>query len=162
MPGFDLLAQSCHSGFVGGTLIARWKQIVIAVKLKGCLTNSNSFFFFSDFLRKVYTLLSLQIILTTGTSALFMFSQTIKDFVHARWGHDNVVGFEYISLKSCVYINQYVTMRSPAVVLGSALGSLVLLLALAVYRHKHPVNLYLLLVFVSDGYCFYRLTSEGF
>ncbi|XP_077400656.1 protein lifeguard 4 [Vanacampus margaritifer] len=71
------------------------------------------------FLRKVYTLLSLQILLTTGTSALFMFSQTIKDFVHA----------------------------SPAVVLGSALGSLVLLLALAVYRHKHPVNLYLLLVF---------------
>uniref|UniRef100_A0A3Q2YTG6 Transmembrane BAX inhibitor motif containing 4 n=1 Tax=Hippocampus comes TaxID=109280 RepID=A0A3Q2YTG6_HIPCM len=72
-----------------------------------------------DFLRKVYTLLSLQIILTTGTSALFMFCQTIKDFVHA----------------------------SPAIVLGSALGSLVLLLALAVYRHKHPVNLYLLLVF---------------
>ncbi|XP_049617258.1 protein lifeguard 4 [Syngnathus scovelli] len=72
-----------------------------------------------DFLRKVYTLLSLQIILTTGTSALFMFSQTIKDFVHA----------------------------SPAVVLVSALGSLALLLALAVYRHKHPVNLYLLFVF---------------
>ncbi|XP_061769189.1 protein lifeguard 4 [Nerophis ophidion] len=72
-----------------------------------------------DFLRKVYTLLSLQIILTTATSALFMFSQTIKEFVHA----------------------------SPAVVLGSALGSLVLLLALAVYRHKHPVNLYLLLMF---------------
>lgn len=40
----------------------------------------------SDFLRKVYTLLSLQIILTTATSALFMFSQTIKEFVHARWG----------------------------------------------------------------------------
>uniref|UniRef100_A0A4W6ELU0 Transmembrane BAX inhibitor motif containing 4 n=1 Tax=Lates calcarifer TaxID=8187 RepID=A0A4W6ELU0_LATCA len=73
-----------------------------------------------DFLRKVYSLLSLQIILTTATSALFMFSQTIKDFVHA----------------------------SPAVVLVSALGSLVLLLALAVYRHQHPLNLYLLLVFV--------------
>ncbi|XP_034719102.1 protein lifeguard 4 [Etheostoma cragini] len=72
-----------------------------------------------DFLRKVYTLLSLQIILTTATSALFMFSQTIKEFVHA----------------------------SPALVLVSALGSLVLLLALAVYRHQHPVNLYLLLVF---------------
>uniref|UniRef100_A0A3B4ZSW3 Transmembrane BAX inhibitor motif containing 4 n=1 Tax=Stegastes partitus TaxID=144197 RepID=A0A3B4ZSW3_9TELE len=72
-----------------------------------------------DFLRKVYTLLSLQIILTTATSALFMFSQSIKDFVHG----------------------------SPAVVLVSALLSLVLLLALAVYRHQHPVNLYLLLVF---------------
>ncbi|KAG8005850.1 Protein lifeguard 4 [Nibea albiflora] len=73
-----------------------------------------------DFLRKVYTLLSLQIILTTATSALFMFSQTIKDFVHA----------------------------SPAVVLVSALGSLVLLLALAMYRHQHPINLYLLLIFI--------------
>uniref|UniRef100_A0AAQ5YU74 Transmembrane BAX inhibitor motif containing 4 n=1 Tax=Amphiprion ocellaris TaxID=80972 RepID=A0AAQ5YU74_AMPOC len=72
-----------------------------------------------DFLRKVYTLLSLQIILTTATSALFMFSQNIKDFVHG----------------------------SPAVVLVSALLSLVLLLALAIYRHQHPVNLYLLLVF---------------
>uniref|UniRef100_A0A665W9D8 Transmembrane BAX inhibitor motif containing 4 n=1 Tax=Echeneis naucrates TaxID=173247 RepID=A0A665W9D8_ECHNA len=74
-----------------------------------------------DFLRKVYSLLSVQIILTTATSALFMFSQTIKDYVHT----------------------------SPAVVLISGLGSLALLVALAVYRHKHPVNLYLLLVFVS-------------
>uniref|UniRef100_A0A3Q2YTF8 Transmembrane BAX inhibitor motif containing 4 n=1 Tax=Hippocampus comes TaxID=109280 RepID=A0A3Q2YTF8_HIPCM len=53
---------------------------------------------------------------------------------------------------SCVYIHQHVTMCSPAIVLGSALGSLVLLLALAVYRHKHPVNLYLLLVFVMTFY----------
>ncbi|XP_034529623.1 protein lifeguard 4 [Notolabrus celidotus] len=72
-----------------------------------------------DFLRKVYALLSLQIILTTATSALFMFSDTIKEFVHS----------------------------SPAVVLGSALGSLVVLVILAVYRHQHPVNLYLLLLF---------------
>ncbi|XP_041636191.1 protein lifeguard 4 [Cheilinus undulatus] len=72
-----------------------------------------------DFLRKVYTLLSLQIILTTATSAIFMFSDTIKEFVH----------------------------HSPAVVLVSAIGSLVLLVALAVYRHQHPVNLYLLLAF---------------
>nr|XP_046235240.1 protein lifeguard 4 [Scatophagus argus] len=72
-----------------------------------------------DFLRKVYTLLSLQISLTTATSAIFMFSHTIKEFV----------------------------LSSPAVVLISALGSLVLLLALAMYRHQHPVNLYLLLVF---------------
>lgn len=72
-----------------------------------------------DFLRKVYSILSLQIILTTATSALFMFCDTIKDFVHA----------------------------SPAVVLVSAIGSLVLLVALAVYRHKHPLNLYLLFTF---------------
>ncbi|KAG7497232.1 lifeguard 4 [Solea senegalensis] len=72
-----------------------------------------------DFLRKVYSLLSLQIILTTATSALFMFSQTIREFVHA----------------------------SPVVVLVPAVGSLILLVALAVYRHQHPVNLYLLLVF---------------
>ncbi|XP_033832115.1 protein lifeguard 4 [Periophthalmus magnuspinnatus] len=72
-----------------------------------------------DFLRKVYSLLSLQLILTTATSALFMFCQPVKEFVHS----------------------------SPALVLASALGSLVLLLALFVYRHQHPVNLYLLLTF---------------
>ncbi|KAF7648939.1 hypothetical protein LDENG_00149820 [Lucifuga dentata] len=71
------------------------------------------------FLRKVYSLLTVQIVITTVTSALCMLSPTIKDFIHA----------------------------SPAVVLVSALGSLVLLLALAVYRRQHPVNLYLLLVF---------------
>ncbi|KAJ7987989.1 hypothetical protein DPEC_G00318970 [Dallia pectoralis] len=72
-----------------------------------------------DFLRKVYTILSLQIILTTATSALFMFCDTIKDFVHS----------------------------SPAVVLLSAVGSLVLIVALAIYRHQHPINLYLLAAF---------------
>ncbi|KAL4660269.1 protein lifeguard 4 [Arapaima gigas] len=74
-----------------------------------------------DFLRKVYTILSLQIILTTATSALFMFCDPVKSFVHA----------------------------SPAVVLLSALGSLGLIFALAIYRHQHPINLYLLLSFVS-------------
>lgn len=39
---------------------------------------------------------------------------------------------------------------SPALVLVSALGSLGLLLALAVYRHQHPINLYLLLTFVRN------------
>lgn len=46
----------------------------------------------------------------------------------------------------CVFV------LSPAVVLVSALGSLVLLLALAMYRHQHPVNLYLLFAFVSHFY----------
>ena len=45
--------------------------------------------------------------------------------------------------------NWFLWPPSPAVVLVSALGSLVLLVALAVYRHKHPLNLYLLLAFVS-------------
>lgn len=72
-----------------------------------------------DFLRKVYSILSLQIILTTATSALFMLSSTIREFVH----------------------------NSPAVVLVSAVGSLVLLLVLALYRHQHPLNLYLLALF---------------
>ncbi|KAG9280311.1 protein lifeguard 4 [Astyanax mexicanus] len=72
-----------------------------------------------DFLRKVYTILSLQIIVTTAVSALFMFCEPIKNFVHS----------------------------SPSVVLVSAIGSLVLLLALAIYRHQHPVNLYLLFGF---------------
>ncbi|KAJ8379077.1 hypothetical protein AAFF_G00231680 [Aldrovandia affinis] len=71
------------------------------------------------FLRKVYTVLSLQIILTTATSALFMYCDAVKDFVHA----------------------------SPALVLVSAIGSLGLIFALAIYRHQHPINLYLLLAF---------------
>ncbi|NP_001279731.1 protein lifeguard 4 [Callorhinchus milii] len=71
------------------------------------------------FLRKVYTILSLQIILTTVTSAVFMYSDTIKDFIHT----------------------------SPAFVLVPALGSLGLIIALAIYRHQHPINLYLLFAF---------------
>lgn len=48
-----------------------------------------------------------------------------------------------------------VCFHSPSVVLVSAIGSLVLLLALAVYRHQHPVNLYLLFGFVSvHVHCF--------
>ncbi|XP_051547456.1 protein lifeguard 4-like [Myxocyprinus asiaticus] len=72
-----------------------------------------------DFLRKVYTILSLQIIITTAVSALFMLCNPIKTFVH----------------------------ESPTLVLISAIGSLILLLALAVYRHQHPINLYLLFGF---------------
>uniref|UniRef100_A0A9J7XN31 Transmembrane BAX inhibitor motif containing 4 n=1 Tax=Cyprinus carpio carpio TaxID=630221 RepID=A0A9J7XN31_CYPCA len=72
-----------------------------------------------DFLRKVYTILSLQIIVTTAVSALFMLCNPIKNFVH----------------------------ESPSLVLISAIGSLILLLALAVYRHQHPINLYLLFGF---------------
>lgn len=90
-----------------------------------------------DFLRKVYTILSLQIIITTAVSALFMLCNPIKIFVH----------------------------ESPALVLISAIGSLILLLALAVYRHQHPVNLYLLFGFtlleslsVATAVSFYEYT----
>ncbi|TRY57559.1 hypothetical protein DNTS_023500 [Danionella cerebrum] len=71
------------------------------------------------FLRKVYTILSLQIVITTAVSAVFMLCNPIKTFVH----------------------------ESPSLVLISAIGSLILLLALAFYRHQHPVNLYLLFGF---------------
>ncbi|KAG1953125.1 protein lifeguard 4 [Pimephales promelas] len=90
-----------------------------------------------DFLRKVYTILSLQIIITTAVSALFMLCNPIKTFVH----------------------------ESPALVLISAIGSLILLLALAVYRHQHPINLYLLFGFtlleslsVATAVSFYEYT----
>ncbi|XP_066579924.1 protein lifeguard 4 [Amia ocellicauda] len=90
-----------------------------------------------DFLRKVYTILSIQIILTTATAALFMYSDTIKNFLHA----------------------------SPAVVLVSAIGSLGFICALAIYRHSHPANLYLLLGFtlleavsVATAVTFYEYT----
>ncbi|XP_073694302.1 protein lifeguard 4-like [Garra rufa] len=90
-----------------------------------------------DFLRKVYTILSLQIVVTTAVSALFMLCNPIKNFVH----------------------------ESPVLVLVSAIGSLILLLALAVYRHQHPVNLYLLFGFtlleslsVATAVSFYEYT----
>ncbi|XP_072915678.1 protein lifeguard 4 [Hemitrygon akajei] len=71
------------------------------------------------FLRKVYSILSVQIILTTVMSAVFLHSNTVKEFVHA----------------------------SPSLVLITAFGSLGLIIALAIYRHQHPVNLYLLFGF---------------
>lgn len=41
-------------------------------------------YFSLDFLRKVYTILSLQIIITTAVSAVFMLCNPIKNFVHER------------------------------------------------------------------------------
>ncbi|XP_034984190.1 protein lifeguard 4 [Zootoca vivipara] len=71
------------------------------------------------FLRKVYSILSVQIFLTTVTSAVFLYSETIRTFVH----------------------------ESPALLLVSMLGSLVVIVALTLYRHQHPLNLYLLFGF---------------
>lgn len=53
-----------------------------------------------------------------------------------------------------------VKSHSPAVLLVSVLGSLVVIVALTLYRHQHPLNLYLLFGFVSISkayflpYCF--------
>ncbi|XP_024431972.1 protein lifeguard 4 [Desmodus rotundus] len=71
------------------------------------------------FLRKVYTILSLQVLLTTMTSALFLYFESIRTFVH----------------------------ESPALILVFAIGSLGLIFALTLNRHKHPLNLYLLFGF---------------
>ncbi|NXU96753.1 LFG4 protein, partial [Cettia cetti] len=78
------------------------------------------------FLRKVYSILSVQILLTTVTSAVFLYSTGVQAFVHER----------------------------PALLLISGFGSLAVIVALTLYRHQHPVNLYLLF-----GFCFliYRL-----
>uniref|UniRef100_A0A9L0K634 Transmembrane BAX inhibitor motif containing 4 n=1 Tax=Equus asinus TaxID=9793 RepID=A0A9L0K634_EQUAS len=68
------------------------------------------------FLRKVYTILSLQVLVTTVTSALFLYFESIRTFVH----------------------------ESPVLILVLSLGSFGVLLALTLHRHKHPLNLYLL------------------
>ncbi|NXN22677.1 LFG4 protein, partial [Nycticryphes semicollaris] len=73
------------------------------------------------FLRKVYSILSIQVLLTTVTSAIFLYSTGVQAFVHER----------------------------PALLLLSAFGSLAIIVALTIYRHQHPVNLYLLFGFVS-------------
>ncbi|XP_042649042.1 protein lifeguard 4 isoform X2 [Tyto alba] len=71
------------------------------------------------FLRKVYSILSIQVLLTTVTSAIFLYSTGVQAFVHER----------------------------PALLLISGFGSLAIIVALTLYRHQHPVNLYLLFGF---------------
>ncbi|XP_051463898.1 protein lifeguard 4 [Apus apus] len=71
------------------------------------------------FLRKVYSILSVQILLTTVISAIFLYSTGVKAFVLER----------------------------PALVLIPWIGSLAVIVALGFYSHKHPVNLYLLFGF---------------
>ncbi|KAM3673208.1 protein lifeguard 4 [Ammospiza maritima maritima] len=71
------------------------------------------------FLRKVYSILSVQVLLTTVTSAIFLYSTGVQAFVHDR----------------------------PALLLISGFGSLAVIVALTLYRHQHPVNLYLLFGF---------------
>ncbi|NWW64249.1 LFG4 protein, partial [Ifrita kowaldi] len=73
------------------------------------------------FLRKVYSILSVQVLLTTVTSAIFLYSTGVQAFVHER----------------------------PALLLLSGFGSLAVIVALTLYRHQHPVNLYLLFGFCS-------------
>ncbi|NWV37742.1 LFG4 protein, partial [Grantiella picta] len=73
------------------------------------------------FLRKVYSILTIQVLLTTVTSAIFLYSTGVQAFVHER----------------------------PALLLISGFGSLAVIVALTLYRHQHPVNLYLLF-----GFCF--------
>ncbi|NXA08311.1 LFG4 protein, partial [Sapayoa aenigma] len=78
------------------------------------------------FLRKVYSILSIQILLTTVTSAIFLYSTGVQAFVHER----------------------------PALLLISVFGSLAVIVALNLYRHQHPVNLYLLFGFVNYFFLF--------
>ncbi|NWW27680.1 LFG4 protein, partial [Falcunculus frontatus] len=73
------------------------------------------------FLRKVYSILSVQVLLTTVASAIFLYSAGVQAFVHER----------------------------PALLLISGFGSLAVIVALTLYRHQHPVNLYLLFGFCS-------------
>ncbi|KAF4792368.1 Protein lifeguard 4 [Turdus rufiventris] len=71
------------------------------------------------FLRKVYSILSIQVLLTTVTSAIFLYSPGVQAFVHER----------------------------PALVLVSFFASLAVMVALPFFSRKHPVNLYLLFGF---------------
>ncbi|NWS91870.1 LFG4 protein, partial [Toxostoma redivivum] len=71
------------------------------------------------FLRKVYSILSIQVLLTTVTSAIFLYSTGVQAFVLER----------------------------PALLLISGFGSLAVVVALTFYSHQYPVNLYLLFGF---------------
>ncbi|KAI1239336.1 Protein lifeguard 4, partial [Lamprotornis superbus] len=71
------------------------------------------------FLQKVYSILSIQVLLTTVTSAIFLYSTGVQAFVLER----------------------------PALLLIFGFGSLAVIVALTFYSHQHPVNLYLLFGF---------------
>ncbi|NXU63948.1 LFG4 protein, partial [Horornis vulcanius] len=86
------------------------------------------------FLRKVYSILSVQVLLTTVTSAIFLYSAGVQAFVHER----------------------------PALLLISGFGSLAVIVALTLYRHQHPVNLYLLFGFGSLIYRLFFLLIVSF
>jgi len=71
------------------------------------------------FIRKVYGILSCQLLVTVFISALFMYNQTVKAFVQS----------------------------SPNVLFVGMIGSMGLIIALMVKRKEHPTNLYLLFAF---------------
>ncbi|NXF88808.1 LFG4 protein, partial [Eubucco bourcierii] len=71
------------------------------------------------FLRKVYGILSIQVLLTTVTSAVFLYSTEVQAFIR-EW---------------------------PFLLLIAGIGALPLMVALIFCRHQHPVNLYLLFGF---------------
>ncbi|NXP80047.1 LFG4 protein, partial [Ramphastos sulfuratus] len=75
------------------------------------------------FLRKVYGILSIQVLLTTVTSAVFLYSTEVQAFIR-EW---------------------------PFLLLISGIGALPLMVALIFCRHQHPVNLYLLFGFCSGS-----------
>ncbi|XP_033095809.1 protein lifeguard 4-like [Anneissia japonica] len=77
------------------------------------------------FLRKVYGILSIQLLVTAVTAALFMSSTTIKSYVQQSSGFLMLAG----------------------------ILSLVLIIALMVKRHESPTNMYLLFAFTFvDAY----------
>nr|XP_033815524.1 protein lifeguard 4 [Geotrypetes seraphini] len=71
------------------------------------------------FLRKVYSILSIQVLLTTVAASVFLYFESVQTFVH----------------------------ESPALLFVSAVGCFGTIIALALYRHQHPINLFLLFGF---------------
>ncbi|KAG8439618.1 hypothetical protein GDO86_005702 [Hymenochirus boettgeri] len=84
-----------------------------------------------DFLRKVYSILTTQVILTTLTGIIFLYSESIQTFVH----------------------------ESPVLLVITALGSLGTIIALTIYRQQYPVNLYLLLAFIIPHIAYFTFSS---
>jgi len=75
-----------------------------------------------QFLRKVYTILSMQLALTVAVAAVFMLSDSVRHFVIAANGPMTIVGL---------------------------IATLGFLFALMAYKDKHPLNLYLLAGFTA-------------
>ncbi|NWR13671.1 LFG4 protein, partial [Emberiza fucata] len=83
------------------------------------------------FLRKVYSILSVQVLLTTVTSAVFLYSTGVQAFVHER----------------------------PVLLLISGFGSLAVIVALILYRHQHPITQQIHCVELIDRLLFLFIVS---
>ncbi len=92
------------------------------------------------FLRKVYGILCAQLVLTTAVAAAFITVEPLKQFAQTS--------FVMSSATSPCWLRSFLLRRS-LMFFTVAIASFASLFALIAYRHQHPLNMKLLVLFVS-------------